>query len=119
MAHAVFGSPQVGSLGKTEREIDDDVEYETGTYAYEDQALGTTLNDDDGFAKAIVGADGEILGCHIIGPEASTLVHEVSTAVAAGADAETIAETIHIHPALSEIVQGAFREVCDVAPSGI
>ncbi|MBX0297450.1 dihydrolipoyl dehydrogenase family protein [Haloarcula nitratireducens] len=119
MAHAVFGSPQVGSLGKTEREIDDGVEYETGTYAYEDQALGATLNDDDGFAKAIVGADGEILGCHIIGPDASTLIHEVSTAVAAGADAETIAETIHIHPALSEVVQGAFREVCDVAPTGI
>jgi dihydrolipoamide dehydrogenase len=42
-----------------------------------------------------------------------------STAVAAGADAETIAETIHVHPALSEVVQGAFRDVCDVAPSGI
>jgi mycothione reductase len=119
MAHAVFGSPQVASLGKTESEIDDDVEYETGTYAYDDQALGTTLNNDDGFAKAIVGSDGEVLGCHIVGPEASTLIHEVSTAVAAGADAETIAETIHVHPALSEVVKGAFRQVCDVAPSGV
>jgi len=60
-----------------------------------------------------------VLGCHVVGPEASTLIHGVSTAVAAGADAVTIAETIHVHPALSEVVQGAFRDACDVAPSGI
>ena len=60
-----------------------------------------------------------MLGCHVVGPEASTLIHEVSTAVAAGADAVTIAETIHVHLALSEVVQGAFRDACDVAPSGI
>ncbi len=76
-------------------------------------ALGT-----DGFAKALVD-DGEILGCHIVGPEASTLIHEVSTAVAASADAGMLARTIHVHPALSEVVQGAFREVRDVSPTGI
>jgi pyruvate/2-oxoglutarate dehydrogenase complex dihydrolipoamide dehydrogenase (E3) component len=38
------------------------------------------------------------------------LVHEASTAVAAGADAERIAETTHVHPALSEVVQGSFRD---------
>ena len=60
-----------------------------------------------------------MLGCHVVGPDASTLIHEVSTALAAGADAETIAETIHVHPALSEVVQAAFRDAVDVAPSGI
>lgn len=118
MAHAVFGSPQVASLGKNEAEIDDEVEYETGTYAYSDQALGNTLDAKGGFAKVIVDNSNEILGFHIIGPEASTLIHEVSTAVAAGADATTVAETIHIHPALSEVVQGAFRQARDIAPSG-
>lgn len=118
MAHAVFGSPQVASLGKNEAEIDDEVEYETGTYAYSDQALGNTLDAKGGFAKVIVDDSNEILGFHIIGPEASTLIHEVSTAVAAGADATTMAETIHIHPALSEVVQGAFRQARDIAPSG-
>lgn len=119
MAHAVFSSPQVAGLGKTEAEIDDDVKYEIGTYAYSDQALGNTLDAKGGFAKVIVSDRDEILGFHIIGPEASTLIHEVSTAVAAGADATTVAETIHIHPALSEIVQGAFRQIRDIAPSGI
>jgi len=123
MAHAVFGSPQVASLGKTEDELAgeedvDDDEYETGTFAYDDTALGSALDDEGGFAKVLVGDDGEVLGCHVVGPEASTLIHEVSTAVAAGADAETVAETIHVHPALSEVVQGAFRDACDVGLTG-
>jgi len=117
MAHAIFGSPQVGSLGKTEDELDDG--YRVGRHAYDDTALGAALRDEGGFAKVLVDDDGEILGCHVVGPEASTLIHEVSTAVAAGADAETVAETIHVHPALPEVVQGAFRDVVDVAPSGI
>jgi dihydrolipoamide dehydrogenase len=118
MAHAVFGSPQVASLGETEDDLEDGT-YGTGTFEYDGTALGSTLDDEGGFAKALVAEDGEVLGCHIVGPEASTLIHEVSTAVAAGADASTIAETIHVHPALSEVVQGAFRDVRDVAPSGI
>lgn len=119
MTHAIFGSPQVASLGKTEGELDDDTDYEIGTFAYDDTALGSSLRNDGGFAKVIVDSDGTVLGCHIVGPHASMLIHEVSTAVAAGADAETIAETIHVHPALSEVVQGAFRQVRDVAPTGI
>ncbi|MFC6825038.1 dihydrolipoyl dehydrogenase family protein [Halopelagius fulvigenes] len=119
MAHAIFGSPEVGSLGKTEGEIDEDTEYDVGTYAYDDHALGGALDNKGGFAKAIVAGDGEILGVHVVGPEASSLIHEVSTAVAAGADAATVAETIHVHPALSEVVQGAFRDVIDVPASGI
>ncbi|SFG91565.1 dihydrolipoamide dehydrogenase [Halopelagius inordinatus] len=119
MAHAIFGSPEVGSLGKTEDEIADDTEYEVGTFAYDDHALGGALDDKGGFAKAIVAEDGEILGVHVVGPEASVLIHEVSTAVAAGADATTLAETIHVHPALSEVVQAAFRRVAGPSASGI
>ena len=56
---------------------------------------------------------------HVVGPDASTLIHEVSTALAAGGDARTIAETIHVHPALSEVVQGAFQAAIDDVQSGI
>ncbi len=118
MAHAIFGSPQVASLGKTEDELEGK-SYKVGTFEYDETALGETLDHDGGFAKVLVGTDGKVLGCHIVGPEASTLIHEVSTAVAAGANATTIAETIHVHPALSEVVQGAFRDVRDQAPTGI
>ncbi|MFB6152767.1 MAG: NAD(P)/FAD-dependent oxidoreductase [Halodesulfurarchaeum sp.] len=118
MAHAVFGSPQVASLGRTESAIESETDsYEVGTFRYDDTALGTVLQEDTGFAKVIVDEE-EVLGFHLIGPHASMLIHEVSTAVAAGADPETIAETIHVHPALSEVVQGAFRDVRSVAPTG-
>ncbi|WP_324664140.1 NAD(P)/FAD-dependent oxidoreductase [Haloarcula sediminis] len=117
MAHAVFGSPHVAGLGQTEGDVDG--EYAVGTCAYDDTALGAALRDEGGFAKAIVGTDGEVLGCHVVGPDAATLIHEVSTAVAAGADARGIAETIHVHPALSEVVQGAFRAAVDYGLPGL
>lgn len=118
MAHAIFGSPQVASLGKTEDDLAGDA-YRVGRFTYEDAALGTALDHHGGFAKALVDEDDAILGCHIVGPEASTLIHEVSTAVAAGADAMTLAKTIHVHPALSEVVQGAFRDALGVPMTGV
>jgi dihydrolipoamide dehydrogenase len=117
MAHAIFGSPQVGSLGETEEDVERD-DYDVGTFEYGETALGAALAE-GGFAKAIVGPDGEILGFHVVGPHASMLIHEVATAVAAGADADDIAETIHVHPALSEVVQGAFRATRGHPPTGI
>ena len=103
-AHTVFDSPQVASLGKTEGDLDDEGDYEVGTCDYDDTVLGAALRNEEGFAKAIVDSDGEVLGCHVVGPEASTVIHEVSTAVTVGADAEQIAETIRVHPAISEVV---------------
>jgi len=106
MAHAIFGSPQLASLGKPESKLDEGVAYTVGTREYDDVPLGSAMQADHGFAKVLVGQDDEVLGVHVVGPDASTLIHEVSTAVAAGADARGIAETIHVHPALSEVVQG-------------
>ncbi|WP_276298835.1 dihydrolipoyl dehydrogenase family protein [Halorussus lipolyticus] len=117
MAHAVFGSPQVGSLGETEGDLDGD-DYDVGTFEYDRTALGSALTD-EGFAKVLTAPDAEILGFHVVGPHASMLVHEVATAVSAGADADDVAETIHVHPALSEVVQGAFREARGFPPTGL
>ncbi len=63
----------------------------------------------EGFVKVLIDLDGEILGCHIIGPEASTLLQEVVVAMKAGSGiVQDIRESIHIHPALPEVVQRAF-----------
>jgi dihydrolipoamide dehydrogenase len=63
----------------------------------------------DGFVKVIIDLEGEILGCHIIGPEASDLIQEVVVAMKAGTGTVAdIRESIHIHPALSEVIQRAF-----------
>ena len=63
----------------------------------------------DGFLKAIIDLDGQILGCHIMGPEASDLIQEVVVAMTAGSGTvQDIREAVHIHPALSEVVQRGF-----------
>jgi len=63
----------------------------------------------EGFVKVIIDLEGQILGCHIIGPEASNLVEEVVVAMKAGSGSvRDIRESVHIHPALSEVVQRAF-----------
>ncbi|SFS39074.1 dihydrolipoyl dehydrogenase [Halostagnicola kamekurae] len=111
--HAIFTSPQVASLGKTASELaEDDREYEAATAPYGTAPMGTVLASDDGFVKVLADSDGTILGCHIVGPQASTLIHEVAVAVQRGdGTVADIAETVHVHPALNEVVLAAFDEV--------
>ena len=109
MPFAVFASPEVAGVGATEADLrETDREYATNTYCFGDTARGDAMHA-EGFVKAIVGLDGEILGCHVVGPEASTLVQEVVVAMTAGSGTvQDIRESIHIHPALPEVVQRAF-----------
>ena len=114
MSHAVFTSPQVASTGKTEAQLEaDGREYAVGRADYDGTAMGTALKVDDGFVKVLAdSSDGTVLGCHIVGPQASTLIHEVTTATARGSGTvDEITETIHVHPALNEVVLNAFRDV--------
>jgi dihydrolipoamide dehydrogenase len=109
MPFAVFASPEVAGVGAREEELRaDDVEYALRTYPYEETARGSAMHA-EGFVKVLIDLDGEILGCHIIGPEASNLIEEVVVAMKAGSGTvHDIREAIHIHPALSEVVQRAF-----------
>ncbi len=110
MPHAIFSSPQIAGVGKTEEALkDDDVEYLVGRYEYADTGMGSALKEEDGFAKALVDHDtGEILGFHVLGPHASILIHEVLVAMRSGGTVQDIRDTIHIHPALSEVVSRTF-----------
>jgi mycothione reductase len=109
MPFAVFASPEVAGVGAREEELRAaDREYATNTYRYEDTARGDAMHA-EGFVKALIDLDGEILGCHVIGPEASTLIQEVVVAMKAGSGTVAdIRESVHIHPALPEVVQRAF-----------
>ncbi|APW99611.1 dihydrolipoamide dehydrogenase [Halobiforma lacisalsi AJ5] len=109
MPFAVFGSPEVAGVGAREGELREaDREYATRTYRYEDTARGQAMNA-EGFVKAIIEPEGEILGCHILGPEASNLIEEVVVAMTAGTGTVwDIRESVHIHPALSEVVDRGF-----------
>ena len=109
MPFAVFASPEVAGVGAREQNLRRaDREYATRTYRYDDTARGSAMKA-DGFLKAIIDLDGEILGCHIVGPEASNLVQEVVVAMKAGSGTvQDIRESVYIHPALSEVVQRGF-----------
>jgi mycothione reductase len=109
MPFAVFASPEVAGVGAREEELRAaDREYATNTYRYEDTARGDAMKA-GGFVKVLIDLEGEILGCHIIGPEASTLIQEVVVAMKAGSGTiQDIQESVHIHPALPEVVDRAF-----------
>jgi dihydrolipoamide dehydrogenase len=109
MPFAVFASPEVAGVGAREADLRaEGREYATNTHRYEDTARGSAMRA-SGLVKAIVGLDGEILGCHIAGPEASTLVQEVVVAMTAGSGTVSdVREAVHVHPALPEVVQRAF-----------
>ncbi|WP_435179526.1 dihydrolipoyl dehydrogenase [Halorussus sp. AFM4] len=109
MPFAVFGSPEVAGVGAHEEALQAaDREYATNTYRFEDTARGDAMHA-EGFVKVLIDLEGEILGCHIIGPDASTLIQEVVVAMKAGSGTvQDIRESVHIHPALPEVVQRAF-----------
>ena len=111
MPHAVFSSPQIAGVGFTEEQLrEKKVPYVFGNYSYKGTGMGAALREEDGFAKVLVHEKTrEILGCHIIGPEASTLIHEVVVAMKNKVKADDVWKTVHAHPALSEVVQRAFR----------
>jgi len=109
MPFAVFASPEVAGVGAREQDLrDGDREYATNTYRYEETARGDAMHA-EGLVKVLIDLNGEILGCHIIGPDASTLVQEVVVAMEAGSGTvQDIRQAVHIHPALPEVVQRAF-----------
>ena len=109
--HAVFTHPQVAAVGLKEEDAKQQ-KYKilVGRATYKDTAMGAALGFPEGFVKVIVEKEtGKILGAHIIGPEASVLIQEIVNAMVSGkGDFTPIAQGMHIHPALTEVVQNAF-----------
>jgi mycothione reductase len=110
MPHAIFSSPQIASVGFREQDLKSmSIDYYKSVYPYIKTAMGEAIEDREGFVKFLVNkADRKILGCHIMGSDASTLIHEVLVAMRAGdGTIKSISRTIHIHPALSEVIARA------------
>ncbi len=108
--HAIFTNPQVASVGLKEQEAKQNHKILVGQALYKDTAMGAAMGFPEGFVKVIVEQEtGKILGGHIIGPEASILIQEIINAMVSETGTfAPIAQGMHIHPALSEVVQNAF-----------
>jgi len=64
------------------------------------------MGDTDGFCKVVVSEeDGRLLGCHLFGPHAADLIHEMSALIARGVTLPEFRDLIHAHPTLSEVLQ--------------
>ncbi len=113
MPHAVFASPQVASVGLTQQEAESrGAAYVAATYKYSDTAYGASIEDNDGFVKVLADPEsGQILGCHIIGTDAATLIQEAANAMRLRLGVEAITQSIYVHPALPEVIQRAFGEL--------
>lgn len=113
MPHAIFTSPQIAGVGFTEQELKErKIKYLTGKYNYYKTGMGKAMEDKDGFVKVLVDPKRkEILGCHILGHDASTLIQEVIVAMKNKLGIEGITDTVHIHPALPEVVLRAFYSI--------
>ena len=113
MPHAIFSSPQIAGVGATEQNlIDKKIDFVKGTYDYINSGMGTALQDNIGFVKILADRKSrKILGCHIIGTDASILIHEVIVAMKACLAVDSIRDAVHIHPSLSEVIQRAVNSI--------
>jgi dihydrolipoamide dehydrogenase len=105
----VYTWPEVASVGQTEEELKTGgLAYTVGKFPFTANGRARAMGDTDGFVKILADkATDRLLGAHIIGPDAGTLIAELTTAIEFGASAEDVARICHAHPTLSEAVKEA------------
>jgi dihydrolipoamide dehydrogenase len=105
----IYTAPEVASVGKTEEELKTaGLAYKTGRFPFSANARARANADTEGFVKILAdAATDRVLGVHIIGPDAGTLIAECVVAMEFGASAEDIGRTCHAHPTLNEAVKEA------------
>jgi mycothione reductase len=111
--HAIFTEPQVAAVGASEGDLADaGREYAVGRVDFGDTAIGRSQAVETGFVKVLADPDTrEILGAHVVCPEAASMIHEVSTAMRAGLTVDDVADAIHAHPSLPRVLESAFGQV--------
>ncbi len=104
-----YCQPQVASIGLTERAAKEQgLKFKIGKFPFSANGKALAAGESEGFVKLLIGEQhGEILGAHIIGPEATELIVELGLAMNLEATYEEIEATIHAHPTLSEAVHEA------------
>ncbi len=113
---AVFSSPQVATVGLTEREAErQGRSFRVGRRDYAGTAYGWAMVDETGFAKVLVDDEtGLIIGAHVIGPQASSIIQPLVQAMQFDQRAEDVArEVFYIHPALTEVIENALLDALD------
>ncbi len=114
---ATYTEPGIGSVGLTEAQAKaKGYDIKVGKFPFSANSKATILGSHEGFVKVVADAKlGEILGVHIIGPQAFELISEAVTAMESEATVETMMATIHAHPTIYEAIGEAFQNVYGLA----
>ena len=105
----IYTTPEVANVGKTEEELKDaGIGYKVGKFSFMGNGRAKAIFQGEGFVKLLADATTDrILGCHLIGPAAGDLIHEICVAMEFGASSQDIAMTCHAHPTFSEAMREA------------
>ncbi len=105
----VYTSPEIATVGKTEEELKKaGIDYKIGKFPFMANSRARAIGVSEGLVKVLARSDNdEILGVHIIAPEAGTMIAEMVVAMEYKASSEDIARTVHAHPTLNEAVKEA------------
>lgn len=121
---AVFTDPSVGVVGLSEAEARDrHASVIVAQETFEDQGKALTMGQNKGLVKMVAdGVTGELLGVHVLGPEAADLIHEAVVAMHYRATVDEFARIPHLHPTLAEIMVDPAEELAGMlampAPAG-
>jgi dihydrolipoamide dehydrogenase len=114
VSHGIRTLPEIGAVGITEQEArEKKLEVKIGKYPFASNAKAPMLREGSGFIKVIAEAtSGEILGFHIVGPQATELIHEAGLAMQMRGTVQDMAAAIHSHPCLHEAMQRVAQRLC-------
>ena len=105
----VYTAPEVASVGKTEEQLkEENIHYKVGKFPFTANGRAKVNRTTDGFVKVLAdAATDRVLGVHIIGADAGTMIAEAAVLMEFGGSAEDLARTCHAHPTLNEAVKEA------------
>lgn len=105
----VYTFPEVAAVGKTEEQLKEEgIEYKSGKFPFMANGRARAMNATEGFVKVLADAKTDrLLGMHIVGPEAGTMIAEGAIILEFGGSAEDLARVCHAHPTLEEAVKEA------------
>lgn len=105
----IYTHPEVAAVGKTEEQLKAEGRaYKVGKFPFMANSRARAVGSQEGFVKILAdAATDRILGCHVIGPDAGTMIAELALALEFGATAEDVARTSHPHPTLEEAIKEA------------
>ena len=109
---AVYTDPEFASVGFTEDEaVEKGIRFQTGLFSLQANGRALTLGREEGVVKIIADDKDNVIGAHILAPNASEIISEITLAVNKGLKIQDVSSAMHIHPTLSEAVMEAALKV--------